>query len=382
MIQLLYLLRMCLATLVMLLVGGSARVPAKEPLPGVPAVLKAEPAPEWEVKFAASKGWIGGDGVYSTILPSRRVLWLFGDTILGEVKDGGRKGAVMVNNTIAIQNSQGADAPIRFLHGPSKQGKATAFFIPDDAKGWFWPQGALCAEGRLFVFLAQIDKAKNPGVFGFRQIGQWLAVVENPNDEPKAWRMKQHKMPFVSFEKDRSRSWGSALLEAGGQLYVYGFEERGKQIGTRRLTLARVPAKKAEDFTSWRFRTADGWSKQAAEAVALADGMASEFSVSRIPGRKDYAIVYTENGLGDRILARLAAAPEGPWSAPLLLYKNPEMAKDKGLFSYAGKAHPWACSANELLISYCVNTWEFARLFRDATVYRPKFVRVKWKLEP
>jgi hypothetical protein len=30
-----------------------------------------------------------------------------------------------------------------------------------------------------------------------------------------------------------------------------------------------------------------------------------------------------------------------------------------------------------LPLSYCVNAWEFARLFRDAEAYRPKFVRVK-----
>lgn len=362
-----------------LLVYGIALVSAKEPPSSVPAVLQAKPAPEWEAKFAGSNGWIGGDGVYSAALDSRRVLWLFGDTLLGEVKDGGRRGAAMVNNTIAIQNSKEADAAIRFLHGPSSDGKATAFFTPADGKGWFWPQGAICAEARLFVFLAQIDKTKNPGVFGFRQIGQWLAVVENPNEEAKAWRVKQHKLPFASFEKDHSRSWGSAVLQAEGQLYIYGFEERGKGLGTRRLILARVPADKPEDFTAWRFRTAAGWSKQAADSVSLAAGMAPEFSVNRLPGRKDYAIVYTENGLGDRILARFAAAPEGPWSTPRLLYKCPEMAKDKGVFSYAGKAHPWASSADELLVSYCVNTWEFARLFRDEKVYRPKFVRVQWR---
>jgi hypothetical protein len=53
------------------------------------------------------------------------------------------------------------------------------------------------------------------------------------------------------------------------------------------------------------------------------------------------------------------------------------MAKDKGVFCYAAKAHPWAAADRELLISYCVNTWEFARLFREEEVYRPKFVRVR-----
>jgi hypothetical protein len=53
------------------------------------------------------------------------------------------------------------------------------------------------------------------------------------------------------------------------------------------------------------------------------------------------------------------------------------MRKDRGVFSYAAKAHPWAATGEGMLLSYCVNAWDFARLFRDAEVYRPKFVRVK-----
>ena len=49
------------------------------------------------------------------------------------------------------------------------------------------------------------------------------------------------------------------------------------------------------------------------------------------------------------------------------------MRGDPGLFCYAGKAHSWAEDGKALLISYCVNTWDFRRLFRDETVYRPRF---------
>ncbi len=140
-----------------------------------------------------------------------------------------------------------------------------------------------------------------------------------------------------------------------------------------------MPAEKLNDFTAWRFRTAEGWSDKPTDAAALADGLATEFSVCRTPGRKGYVAVYTENGLGDRILGRFADTPYGPWSAAVLLHKCPEMAKDKGVFCYAAKAHAWAAKENELLVSYCVNTWEFARLFRDAKVYRPKFVRIVLK---
>lgn len=370
-----------------LLLSGSASLRGSNPHPSVPVVLKAEPEPDWEAKFAGGKGWIGGDGVYSVILDSRRVLWFFGDTILGEVKDGRRINAVMVNNTIGIQNGLRVDAAIRFAAGQNKEGKAAALLVPAEGTGWFWPQAGVCVEGRLFVFLAQVKKTKQGGAFGFRHIGQWLAVVDNPQDDPKEWRIKQHKVPFAAFENHSTLSWGSAVLEVDGRFYVYGYEERGKKMGARRLLAARVPVKKLDDFSAWRFCGADGWSARAADAVPLADGLATEFSVSRMPNTKGFVAVYTENGLGDRIMARFAGAAEGPWSAPLLLYRCPEMAKDKGVFSYAAKAHPWAVPphpqdtsrGSELLISYCVNTWEFARLFKDAAVYRPKFVRVKLK---
>ena len=345
-----------------------------------PVVLKAEPAPEWDAKFGGKEGWIGGDGVYSVVLGPQRVLFLFGDTLIGTVKDDKRAGAALVNNTVAVLSGKGNDAALRFVAGKGKDDKAAAMFVPEDGKGWYWPQAGVRVGERLFVFLPHIEKTKDGGPFGFKQIGQGLATVENPDDEPEKWRVKQHKVPFADYGPDRQRSWGSALLADGDCLYVYGFDEvRGKGVLKRSLTVARVPADKLTDFAAWRFRTADNWSDKPADAAPLADGLATEFSVCRAPGGKGFVVVYTENGLGDRIVGRFAPAPEGPWSDAVLLYKCPEMAKDKGVFSYAAKAHPWASAENELIVSYCVNAWSFARLFREDQVYRPKFVRVQFK---
>lgn len=343
----------------------------------IPAVIKAEPAPEWDARFAGKDGWIGGDGVYSIELGRGRVLWLFGDTILGSVKDGQRRGAEMVNNTVGVQSGIGKDVSIRFVAGKAKDGRPAAVFTPADGKGMFWPQAAIRVSDRLFVFLPQIEKTNNPGVFGFKHIGQWLAVVENPDDEPEKWRVQYHKVPLATYGPDRERSWGSAVLADREHLYVYGYdEERGKGLGKRRLTVARVPAEKLNDFGAWRFRTSHGWSAKATDAAPLGDGLATEFSITRMPVGKGYVAVYTENGIGPNIVGRFADAPEGPWSAPVLLCKCPEMGKDRGVFSYAAKAHAWAATGNELVISYCVNAWELARVFRDEKVYRPQFMRV------
>ena len=82
------------------------------------------------------------------------------------------------------------------------------------------------------------------------------------------------------------------------------------------------------------------WKADVKDATGSADKLGTEFSVSYLPGLKQYALVTTENGLSDRIIGRFAASPEGPWSDPVLLYTCPEMKKDKKVFTYAAKAHP------------------------------------------
>src|SRR5438132_1310728 len=92
-----WLLVAALATSTGLLPAGDR--PAARVEPKWPAVVRAEPAPEWNARFAGKEGWIGGDGVYSVVLARDRILWLFGDSLLGTARNGRRDGAVMVNNT-------------------------------------------------------------------------------------------------------------------------------------------------------------------------------------------------------------------------------------------------------------------------------------------
>lgn len=337
-----------------------------------PTVGKAVPLPEWNAAFAGGEGWIGGDGAYSVPLGKDRVLWLFGDTLIGKVMDGGRAGSTMINNTAAVQTGRGADAKFAFTWKRTKDGKPASLIATADGKGWFWPQAAILDGEKLFLFLPRLAKAEGPEAFGFKHVGQTLGIVENPSDAPEKWTVVQHEIPHVTFAKNDERSFGSAVLADGE--YVYGYAETGTALDRKKLVAARVPAGKLADFAAWRFRTADGWSEKPTEVVPLASGIASEFSVSRL-ATGSYVLVTTENGIGDRIVARFADSPVGPWSEATLLYRCPEGA-DKRVFCYSAKAHPWAATGNELVVSYCSNTWEFATLFKDASTYRPKFVRI------
>src|SRR5262249_13244252 len=149
----------------------------------------------------------------------------FSDTWVGKVREGRRVDATIVNNSVAIQDGHGRDARTRFYVRTTAEGKPEALITPVDGRGWFWLQAGAAIEDRLTLFLTQTVKTDNPGVFCFRQVGQWLGVVANPNDAPTAWQVSQRKLPFTVFTPERELTFGAAALQHGGFLYVFGTDE-------------------------------------------------------------------------------------------------------------------------------------------------------------
>lgn len=252
-----------------------------------------------------------------------------------------------------------------------------AFVIPEDQHGWFWLQAAACVDKQLFLFLAEIENTGAGGAFGFRQMGQSLGIVTNPLAPPLEWRVEQHKLPFVEFTAGRQKNFGAATLVDGGYVYVYGTDQevRGGML-ERYLTVARVPTNRVSDFSAWRFYEGGQWSADYREASRLAGGLATEYSVSFLPKLGKYVLVYTDHGLSPKILARTSRSPWGEWSAPITIYRCPEMAGDKGIFCYAAKAHPSQGADDALMMSYVANAYDVGRVIKDARFYWPRFVRV------
>ena len=339
--------------------------------------LAGHPAPEMDALFQQTNGWIGGDGAYSVALTPERTLWLFSDTWIGNVRDGKRTNATMVNNTLAIEDGLGAKAKLQFIVRHGADGKPTAFITPEDKRGWFWLQAGVCADKQLFLFLTQIEKTDNPGVFGFHQIGQSLGVVTNPLAQPLEWHVEQHPLPGFEFTSRHHQTFGAATLVDDGYVYIFGTDE-DVQPGnlTRYLTVARVPTNHVADFSAWRYYAGGQWDADFHKATPIVEGMATEYSVSFLPKLGQYVLVYTDHGLSPNIQVRTSRTPWGTWSAPITVYHCPEMSRDERLFSYAAKAHPAQSTDNALLISYVVNSYDVGQVINDASLYWPRFVRV------
>ena len=267
---------------------------------------------------------------------------------------------------------------MEFVIRRGPDGKPVALIAPADGHGWFWLQAGAEMGGKLYLFLSQIEKTGRPGVFGFRQIGQWLGIVANPQDHPTAWHIEQHKVPHTIFSSQRGLTFGAALLKDGAFLYVFGTDEDIKPKGPERyLILARVPADNVGDFAAWRFFSEGQWEADFHSVSRLTNGMASDGSVTFLPGLKQYVLVYTDHGLSPKILARTAPKPWGSWSKPTVLYRCPEASWDPKIFCYGAIAHPDLAASNELVISYTTNSFDFWQVARDARLYWPRFVRVR-----
>jgi hypothetical protein len=144
------------------------------------------------------------------------------------------------------------------------------------------------------------------------------------------------------------------------------------------LVVARVAVDKVEDFTQWRFRTADGWSDQSQDAASLATYVTTEFSVTRLNAGEHplWVLIQSEAWFGTRVMARTARSMFGPWSKAEPVYQVPNVDSNKKHFTYAAKAHPEISRPGELLVSYVVNSFDFGESSSNASIYRPRFVRV------
>ncbi|HET7626033.1 MAG TPA: DUF4185 domain-containing protein [Verrucomicrobiae bacterium] len=284
----------------------------------------------------------------------------------------------MIHNSAAWQSGNNPiNAHVEFFYGKSPDGKPTSLVNPPDGHGWFWLFGGAMVRGKLFLFLDQIERTDEKSVFGFRQIGVWLGEVSNPLAPPTQWNLSAKKIPFVQSGANEKYVFGSALFLTNNFVYIFG--TRQHQGSGKTMILARTSETNPGDFASWRFRSRNGWSTNLNDAANLCEKMANEYSVSWSPKLQRFVLIYTENGLSEKILARAASEPWGAWSPAEVIYRCPEAKWNKRIFCYAAKAHPTLSSAtNELIVTYAANSFDFAQIVNDARLYWPRFVRVKF----
>ncbi|HEX7000372.1 MAG TPA: DUF4185 domain-containing protein [Trueperaceae bacterium] len=336
----------------------------------LPPPESGQPAAEMNALFdLRGPGWTGADSTYSVPLPDGRTVWLFSDTFLGVVDDrGGRnRFSPLVNNTLVVQDG----TKLTTLHGGDPTLPASFFPSPTGGKDdWYWVYDgtveSTAGGDKLRVFLLHFSRS-GAGQFGFQWRGNALATVSLPDLTLES---------IVPVTGEGGVSWGAALMETSEHSYVYGTEDLGDD---KYMHLARVTR---DGLTgSWEFWDGSDWSTDPAASARLLHGVANEYSVTAHDGGYVLVTMDTSTTFSPDLVAYTACDPQGPWENRTLLYRTPESGQGD-LITYNAHAHPQLTDERGWVVSYNVNSRTFGDLFLDATIYRPRFIRVPFEEVP
>ncbi|MDT3395073.1 hypothetical protein RKE29_00090 [Streptomyces sp. B1866] len=379
----------CAAALVLLAgaaVPARAAAPAREEVcPGVPVPTVASAVPDTRRTEAAvayaeepTTGpghWTGGDGTYSARLPDGDVVWIFSDTFLGQVNpDGSRSQTAedgrptpFLNNSF-VRTGRGRTTTIT---GGTRHDPASV--LPPRAPGhWYWARDGLVLDGRLNAVYSEFERT-GPNSFDFRLTGNVLARFR-----PDRLSRPESVSPLPS---SAGISWGAWLLRDGRHTYVYGVEDRD---GQRHPHLARVAG--TDLLRPWEYLTADGtWSREESASARLGGAagvrVSNEFSVVR-HGRV-YVLVTQDSRepLAAGVDLAYACSPTGPFGHETTAYRAPEGGPfgsygNPNVYTYNPHEHRELGDRRRLVVSYSVNSFAGEDLYRDASIYRPRFVDI------
>ncbi|HEY2673581.1 MAG TPA: DUF4185 domain-containing protein [Rugosimonospora sp.] len=339
---------------------GSLRVRSATPDTGLTGALDAY--------GNGGTGWTGADSTYSARLPGGREVFIFSDTFLGPVNPDGSRPLTtpFINNSYVVRTGNRFDT----LHG----GTATApesLFAPADPTHWYWMGASVVVGDVLHQILIEFGRT-GTGAFDFAWMGTALASTPIGRlGRPGAIR----PLPASA-----GITWAAWLQPVGNYLYIYGVEDLGN---TKYLHVARAPGR--DPLATWQYWTGSGWSTAEGDSARVMDGVANEHSV--IPWRGRYLLVTqdTTELLSAKVVAYLADAPTGPFSGKTLVYTTPETGAsgsygNANVYTYNPHVHPEYSAADRLVISYNVNSFTNDDLYRDVSIYRPRFVDVSLAL--
>ncbi|MGD2000705.1 MAG: DUF5005 domain-containing protein [Desulfobacterales bacterium] len=305
-------------------------------------------------------GWTGGDGTRSVSLPDGRILWLFGDTFLGTVRpDRSRLHATpMVRNTFVVQSGD----TLVTLHGGTED-SPQALVTPLEKGSWYWPSDGLVEGNRLLVFLPRFT-ATGPGMWDWRWSGTDIGTFSLP----------ELRLEKITAAVAVNRViYGAALLKDADATYIYGVEDLQS---AKHVHVAKAGSGHLED--AWEYWDGERWTVDPLASKRLFSGAALQFGVIKTGDR--YVLITSDNRnpFDSAIVAYVSPSPTGPWSLSSLLYRPPE-AKGE-IVAYNALAHPHLSPRDRLLLSYNLNHIRDAEaVFRNADVYRPRFVLVDLK---
>jgi hypothetical protein len=322
-------------------------------------------------EYAETSGaWSGADSTYSVPLADGAIAWLFSDTFFGDVAaDGSRsEHTPFLHNSIVVQSAAGS-SQLRTVVGTDADGDPVSLVPARSEDAWCWlGAGRLSPAGDLQVTALTFEKTGD-GPLDFAWRGTELVTLDLDAGEVT----DRAELPSAS-----GIQWSAWLQERGGTTHVYGVEDGD----TKTLHVAEVPSESLADPSTWRFWDGEDWSAEEGDAAGIRDDVANELSVTAWEDGFLLVTQDTSEPYGNRIVAATSCRPQGPFGDAVTLATMPEAGPegtygDESVYAYNAHEHPEQRDGSSLLVTYNVNSLEPEDLYADASIYRPRFLRIE-----
>ncbi|RLD19952.1 MAG: hypothetical protein DRI71_11070 [Bacteroidetes bacterium] len=323
---------------------------------------------EFTKRFELSGGGnTGADGTYSVYLPDGRTVWIFGDSFLGTVTPEltrEKTNPMYIRNCFMVDDG---DSLITLHQGEPSEFKSMIIppiitdsnFEINERQHWYWPGDGWVDDNQLKVFVSEFFQSE-PGMWGFKFKRTAIITYSLPEIE-------QVSLDTIPYSNVLGIHYGHAVCKTEEFVYVYGLHD------------GRPHAARIDGNGSWQFYSGSKWSDEAKDSKPMSDISGSEqFSVFEHEG--DFIMIMQEGSLSRKIFSYVAKTPYGPWVNRQLIYETPLPYDNDQLFTYNALAHPQFTQNDELLISYNTNSMQLEDHFKNAGIYRPRFIRVPFEM--
>ncbi|MFG2004882.1 hypothetical protein ACGFNU_37620 [Spirillospora sp. NPDC048911] len=325
--------------------------------------------------------WSGGDGTIGVKLPDGRVSFAFSDTMRGPVTPEGFHPpfqTAMVPNSMVIASSSAANATLSTVKVPNEGNNWNARPLipstgadsdPPQDRQKRWAGDGIVHQNQLVRFYTGTSFLAE-GCYSYSKPKNTVVAKFSLAAEPV---LQSTEIVYHQEGVANPIAWGTALLNDGGYTYIYGVQELWTgtapncTLNGRRLHIARVPT--GQFSGNWQTLTPT-------DGLALSGGLFSEFSVAKLGST--YLLVTQNYGSG--IVAYASSTPTGFGGTPTHLYSIPNYKSV--LPGYSGRMQPALTTSSEIVLSYNMLTSRVSQdgcldeNTLDASIYRPRFVRV------
>lgn len=319
-------------------------------------------------------------------LGGERFLWIFQDTFLDYSGLAARLDqAAFVHNTALVQDGR----CFTLLHRGSVERPASFEGGAGERRltRWFWPMGGeLTAQGLQVFWVEMVKDGYEPGPgdgLGWHPETTYLATYDPVTLARTGFGPAPN--PGVA------PVYGYAVSSDASYTYLFGntFEqnlvrEGGFGNGPHSATamwLARVPL--GQLGASPEYRTADGWSPDPAQAVAVSRRFWVENPMQ--PRYLDgvwWSAAKVDGYWGDELIVDVANDPWGPWTTVSRQWLSPR-GGDALMNTYHAHLVPWRDAAGNVVVVISQNARDMTRdAFPVPARYRPQARTIGWTTPP